>query len=362
MKKIRVLIVDDSLFTRRLLTEILSQDPRIHVVGAAPDPLVARSMVKRYEPDVLTLDINMPRMSGFDFLERLMRLRPTPVVMFASFGPDGAKEAILALSLGAVEVVAKPCSGTSIEWKDLVDELISKVKFAAAVQVQGKECRATALRGARHSPSRGNVENRVVAIGASTGGVQAIHLILGGLPADSPPILIAQHMPPNFTSSFAHRLNAHSALRVCEASDGEPVLQGHAYIAPGNRHLLLESKSDGYVCRVIEGADIGGHTPSVDELFKSVAATAGRSAMGIVLTGMGRDGTHGLLKIREAGGVTVAQNKSSSLIYGMPKSARDSGAAQYEASLRQVPSLILDGPARTTAIRAIEMVQTGELR
>ncbi len=362
MKPIRVLIIDDSLFMRRLLTEMLGQDSRIHVVGAAPDALVARSMIKRYEPDVLTLDINMPRMCGLDFLERLMRLRPTPVVMFAALGIDGAKDAVRALSLGAVEVVSKPCSGTYLNWKELADELIAKVKFAAAVQIQCRSRRSDSSRGGHHASTGGHVQERVVAIGASTGGVQALHQIISRLPADCPPIMIAQHMPPHFTSSFANRLDANSALIVREAADGDVLLPGHAYVAPGDRHLLLGRDTDGYVCRLSDEIDDSGHMPSADTLFKSVASNAGAAAMGIVLSGMGKDGANGLMHILQSGGITIAQNRATSLIYGMPKAARDSGAALYECALSKIPQMIVDIAPRGRVLPEAEMALSGELR
>lgn len=347
MRKTRVLIVDDSIFMQHLLDDILSKDPHLQVVGAAPDPHVARMMIKRCNPDVLTLDINMPRMNGFDFLERLMRLRPMPVVMFASLGADGPSEAIRALELGAIDVLAKPCSGTSVRWKDLADELIAKVKFAAAVKMQTTARRAVCWRKSQRTAAASGAQNGVIGIGASTGGVQALHGLLKSLPGNAPPILIAQHMPANFTSSFARRLNANSAVTVVEATDGAPVLPGHAYLAPGDHHLKVEQNGKSLVCRISPRTQACAHAPSVDHLLSSLAATAREAAMGIVLTGMGRDGTAGLMHIRDVGGLTIAQDKESSVIYGMPKSARESGAALYEAALAQLPSIIMTGSVRS---------------
>lgn len=355
MRKIQVLIVDDSVFMQRLLVDLFSQDPHIEVVGTAPDPLVARMMIKRYNPDVLTLDINMPRMSGFDFLERLMRLRPMPVVMFASFGADGATEAIRALELGAIEVLAKPCCGTTVRWKDLASELIAKVKFAAAVQLRTPARRNAMSRNTQHVPAATGARNRLVAIGASTGGVQALHRVMSALPADGPPILIAQHMPHSFTASFARRLDANSAVKVVEANDGDEILPGHAYLAPGDHHLYLAASGKSLVCRLAPRTDTCAHAPSVDRLFASVAELAGPAAVGIVLSGMGRDGTQGLMRIREAGGLTIAQDQQSSLIYGMPKSARESGAAQYELSLVRIPSVIMGGSVRGARAQPAEI-------
>ena len=347
MKRTRVLIVDDSNFMQHLLDDILSQDPNIQVVGTAPDPIVARMMIKRLNPDVITLDINMPRMNGFDFLERLMRLRPMPVVMFASLGADGPNEAVRALELGAIDVMAKPCSGTAVRWKDLGAEMIAKVKFASAVKMTTPARRAAGMRKFQRTAGCQDAQHRIIAIGASTGGVQALHGLMHAMPADGPPILIAQHMPGNFTESFARRLDANSAMQVSVAQDGDKVVPGRAYLAPGDHHLVLQRQGKALVCRVHPRTDACAHAPSVDRLFESIAATAGDAAMGIVLTGMGRDGTSGLMRIRNAGGLTITQDRQSALIYGMPKSARESGAAEYEAALAQLPSIIASGSLRS---------------
>ena len=325
-------------------------------MGTAPDPIVARMMIKKLNPDVITLDINMPRMNGFDFLERLMRLRPTPVVMFASLGADGPNEAVRALELGAIDVLAKPCSKTAVRWKDLGTEMIAKVKFASAVKMTTPAGRAARLRKLQHTNGVRDSQHRVIAIGASTGGVQALHGLIGSIPADGPAILIAQHMPANFTESFARRLDAHSAMQVAVAKDGDPVAAGKVYLAPGDHHLTVERQGKSLVCRVVPRTDACAHAPSVDRLFHSVAASAGEAAMGIILTGMGSDGTSGLMHIRQAGGLTITQDRQSAVIYGMPKCARESGAAQFEAALSQFPAIIISGSLRK-ARRITEPVQ-----
>ena len=342
MKKIRVLVVDDSALMRRFLRDMLSRDEQIDVVDTAADPLIAREKIKRLDPDVITLDVEMPNMGGLDFLERLMRLRPMPVIMFSSLTSREASESLRALALGAVDVVAKPVAGTPEEWDILANELIEKVKLAAGARVQAIgpsdiELPVQTLAGWAKGPL-----DRIVAIGASTGGVQALQTVLGGLPANSPPILIAQHMPPNFTRSFAKRLDSQCAVSVCEAADGDELVCGRVYVAPGDRHILLERRTGGYVCRLESGAEHNGHMPSVDLMFKSVAASAGSAAMGIVLTGMGKDGAAGLLQIQEAGGITAIQDEASSLIYGMPKAAAAIGAGQHEVSIDDVAAFILE--------------------
>ena len=351
MRKIRVLVVDDSALMRRVLTDLLSRDEQIDVVDTAADPLIAREKIKRLDPDVITLDVEMPNMGGLDFLERLMRLRPMPVVMFSSLTSQGAGESIRALALGAIDFVEKPSSGTAEDWENLAGSLISKIKLAAGAHmpaiVPGD---VPAPRGPLSSWDNSPLD-RIVAIGASTGGVQALQTVLRGLPAHAPPILIAQHMPENFTRSFAKRLDNLCDMAVAEARDGDALVSGHVYLAPGDRHILLERRAGGYACRLRGGAEHNGHMPSIDLMFQSVAAVAGSAAMGIVLTGMGKDGAAGLLQIHEAGGVTAAQDEATSLIYGMPKAAAAIGAAQYELPIDEISAFILS-PRRTLRQRS----------
>ncbi|MFN0218401.1 MAG: chemotaxis response regulator protein-glutamate methylesterase [Hyphomicrobium sp.] len=342
MTPIRVVVVEDSAVMRIYLRDALCSTGEIEVVGAAHDPLIARDMIKRLSPDVLTLDINMPNMDGLDFLERLMRLRPLPVVMFSAHTREGSNAALQALAAGAVDFVSKPAAGEPEAWNSAARELISKIKSAASARIQASPGLTGDVRGKTALAGGGWPRNRVVAIGASTGGVQAIRQVLGALPVDSPPILIAQHMPETFTASFAKRLDVNSDVAVCEAQDGQEVVGGTVYIAPGDRHLLLESRRNGYVCRLQGGGEIRGHMPSIDLMFQSVASAAGHAAVGIVLTGMGRDGAQGLSDIRQAGGLTAAQDQATSLIYGMPKAATENGAAQFELPLDRIAPFILE--------------------
>ncbi|MEQ1578154.1 MAG: chemotaxis response regulator protein-glutamate methylesterase [Hyphomicrobium sp.] len=357
MKKIRVLIVDDSALMRRFLRDVLSSDEQIEVVDTAADPIIAREKIKRLDPDVITLDVQMPNMSGLDFLERLMRLRPTPVIMFSSLTYHEANESLRALALGAVDVVAKPVAATQAEWDSLASSLIEKVKLAASAHLQVTQPGVPPPRSTSGAGWTKEPHDRIVAIGASTGGVQALQTVLGALPASCPPVLISQHMPPNFTRSFTQRLDKHCAVSVCEAVDGAPIQCGRVYVAPGDRHILLERRSNGYVCRLRGGAEYNGYMPSVDLMFQSVASAAGPSSMGIVLTGMGKDGAAGLLQIHEAGGITVSQDEASSLIYGMPKAAVAIGAAQIELPIERMASLIVETTSNIRRIKKPERMQ-----
>jgi two-component system, chemotaxis family, protein-glutamate methylesterase/glutaminase len=357
MKKIRVLIVDDSALMRKFLREVLSRDEQIEVVDTAADSLIAREKIKRYNPDVITLDIEMPNMSGLDFLERLMRLRPMPVIMFSSLTSRDANESLRALALGAIDVLGKPSAGTPEEWSILADELIEKIKLAAGAHVQS----LSEMEGAHRTPTTDTWTrdpiDRVVAIGASTGGVQALQTVLGALPARCPPILVAQHMPPNFTRSFTRRLDQNCAVSVIEATDGAEVTCGTVYVAPGDRHILLERRAGGYVCRLRGGAEHNGHMPSIDIMFQSVASAAAGAAMGVVLTGMGKDGAVGLRQIHDAGGITASQDEASSLIYGMPKAAVALGGAQHELSLDRIASFIMEPSVRIRSKKKLERMQ-----
>jgi two-component system chemotaxis response regulator CheB len=351
-KKIRVLVVDDSAVMRQLLTEILNSDPGIEVVGSAPDPYVAREKIKLLNPDVLTLDVEMPRMDGLAFLRNLMRLRPMPVVMCSSLTQKGAAVALDALALGAVDFVAKPTVDVVHGIKESSHEIISKVKMAAHAQVRPlldvpalvvvDRHDADAVLPKRSAPTHFATTDRIIAIGASTGGTEAIKQVLMSLPSDIPGIVIAQHIPKAFSGPFALRMNASSVLNVCEASDGQPILAGHVYIAPGDQHLIVVRNGARYQCRLSDGDLVNRHRPSVDVLFRSVAQSAGRNSIGVMLTGMGRDGAEGMKEMREAGALTIAQDEKSSVVWGMPGAAWQIGAVQSLHPLQQIAARIVE--------------------
>lgn len=339
---IRVLIVDDSAVMRNLLCQILAADPEIDVVGVAADAMVAREMIKALHPDVLTLDIDMPQMDGLAFLDRIMQLRPMPVVMISAMTMAGADVTLQALEMGAVDFVAKPQLDMRQAWPALRDEVVSKIKAAAKTSVQ------VAQRPKRLVPKRADVPvrtrspSKIVTIGASTGGVSALLEILNGLPENIPPILVAQHMPASFTRQFAKRLNDCCATTVAEATDNARALPGHVYIAPGDRHLVLVRSGLNYYCRLDEGERVNNHIPCVDILFASAATAAGSDGIGILLTGMGKDGAKGLAQMRQAGAATACQDEATSAIYGMPKAAMAIGAAEVELPLNRIAAYILE--------------------
>jgi len=333
---IRVLVVDDSALIREVLTSALGKDGDIEVVGTAEDPIVARRKIKELNPDVVTLDIEMPNMNGLDFLDKLMRLRPMPVVMVSTLTQKGASETMLALELGAVDFVAKPRDDLAGGLDRFGAHLRNTVRAAAASDVSGRAMRPkTEHPGPAHS-AVGAPEGSVIAIGASTGGVDAIQRLLTRLPTDCPPVLIAQHMPPEFTTRFAQRLDQLCGLSVVEAEERLPLKLGHAYVARGGFHLRVEKSSGELKCRL--GADdaISGHRPSVDVLFESVARTVRDKAVGVILTGMGKDGAAGLKQVRDAGGYTFGQSKGSALVYGMPRVASEIGAVVEEAAVEDI--------------------------
>tara|TARA_A100001391_G_scaffold82240_3_gene53626 strand:- start:4599 stop:5660 length:1062 start_codon:yes stop_codon:yes gene_type:complete len=317
--KIKVLCVDDSALIRDLMTEIINEQGDMEVVAVAPDPLVARDLIKRHNPDVLTLDVEMPRMDGLDFLERLMRLRPMPVLMVSSLTEAGSEVTLRALELGAVDFLQKPALGIRSGMREYGDRIAEKVRAAA----QSRPRRLAQPGGAPRSALRPVMvsSEKLVILGASTGGPEAIRQVLEPLPPNSPAILIAQHMPGGFTRSFAQRLDRLCQVSVKEAEDGERVLPGHVYIAPGEQHLKLVRSGANYVVRLDDGAPVNRHRPSVDVLFRSAAEQAGANAIGVLLTGMGKDGAEGLLAMRNAGAHTLAQDQESSLVFGMPREA-----------------------------------------
>ncbi len=332
MAKTRVLIIDDSALVRSLLSEIVNREPDMEAVGAAPDPLVAREMIRALNPDVLTLDIEMPKMDGLDFLERLMRLRPTPVVMVSTLTESGADATLRALELGAIDFVAKPRLGIAAGIQDLAADICEKIRVASRVRMvrhlrpaSAPLAEGSAVKVPLKNYSRLSTE-KLIAIGASTGGTEAIREVLCRLSADSPAVLITQHMPPGFTRSFAARLDSLCKMTVSEAQHAERVLPGHAYIAPGDQHMLLAKSGANYVIELNSGPPVNRHRPSVDVLFASVAALAGQNALGVMLTGMGRDGAAAMLEMKRAGSFNIAQDEASCVVFGMPKEAIACGA------------------------------------
>ncbi len=345
---IKVLVVDDSALIRQLLTELLQADPAIEVVGTAADPLIAREKIKALSPDVITLDIEMPRMDGLAFLERLMALRPMPVVVVSTLTQKGAEAALRALELGAVDYVGKPLIDIRNGMAELGAELVAKVKVAASVRPRARSLPTAPKRPLEVDP-RLSTAGRIVAVGASTGGVETLQQLLMPLPATSPAIVITQHMPAGFTSSFAKRMDAQCAMTVSEATDGRRIMPGHVYIAPGARHLEVVRTGAHYACRLHDGPPVSGHRPSVDVLFHSVARAAGANAVGIILTGMGRDGADGLLAMRKAGARTLGQSEASCIVYGMPKMAMQAGAVEVELPVEQLSREIVEMRAKAAA-------------
>ncbi|GEK74065.1 MULTISPECIES: protein-glutamate methylesterase/protein-glutamine glutaminase [Halomonas] len=337
--KIKVLCVDDSALIRDLLTEIINQQPDMEVVAVAPDPLVARDLIKRHDPDVITLDVEMPRMDGLDFLERLMRLRPMPVLMVSSLTQAGSEVTLRALELGALDFVAKPSLGIRHGMQAYADEIAEKLRAAARSRPQRARRRDAPAPKTLEAPLVSS--EKLIIIGASTGGTEAIRSVLEPLPAGSPAILITQHMPGGFTRSFAERLDRLCQITVKEAEDGERILPGHAYIAPGDTHLKLARSGANYVARLDSGPPVNRHRPSVDVLFHSAATQAGRNAIGVLLTGMGKDGAAGLLEMRQAGAQTLAQDEASCVVFGMPREAIALGGAAEVVALDAVAPRLL---------------------
>ncbi|WP_192036530.1 chemotaxis response regulator protein-glutamate methylesterase [Halomonas sp. YLGW01] len=332
--RIKVLCVDDSALIRDLLSEIINAQPDMEVVAVAPDPLVARDLIKQHNPDVLTLDVEMPRMDGLDFLERLMRLRPMPVLMVSSLTQAGSEVTLRALELGALDFLAKPSMGIRsgmMEYGELIAE-----KLRAAARSRPRQARHKDRPAPKSLEAPLVSSEKLLIIGASTGGTEAIRHVLEPLPSNAPAILITQHMPGGFTRSFAERLDKLCRIRVKEASEGERVLPGHAYIAPGDQHLKLARSGANYVVRLDDGPPVNRHRPSVDVLFESAARQAGRNAIGVLLTGMGKDGAAGLLTMRQAGAPTVAQDEASCVVFGMPREAIALGAADEVLPLDEI--------------------------
>lgn len=375
MKKIKVLIVDDSALVRNMLAEILSADPQIDVVGSAPNPNVARDKIKRLNPDVLTLDVEMPEMDGITFLRNLMRLRPMPVVMVSTLTERGADVTLDALELGAIDFITKPKSDFMNVIGDYTEELVSKVKAASQARVVAltdMKPRPVAVEELEVNPSNSadvviakqarqrnfKTTDKLIAIGASTGGTEAIKHVVRDLPADTPGVVITQHIPEAFSKTFAQRLDGLSAMTVKEAEDGDQILRGHVYIAPGSHHMLIERDGARFVCRLHDGPPVNRHKPAVDVMFRSVAQNIGANAVGVLLTGMGNDGAQGLKELQNIGCPTIAQDEKTSVVWGMPGEAVKLGAADEVLPLNKVARGMLkrvneleDGKAR----RALEV-------
>lgn len=346
----KVLIVDDSALIRQMLTEILNGAPGIEVVGAAPDPYAAREKIKKLNPDVLTLDVEMPRMDGITFLSNLMRLRPMPVVMISTLTEQGADVTLRALELGAVDFISKPRLDVTHALQEYSEEIITKVKTAALARVKPLERHAststpatekhttdailTSSTGKRHF----HTTDKIIGIGASTGGTEAIKVVLRGLAPDMPGIVITQHIPAAFSAPFAARVNDQSQMTVVEAKDNQQVLPGHAYIAPGNRHLLVKRDGARYICRLNDGPPVNRHKPSVDVMFRSLAQNAGPNTIAVMLTGMGDDGAAGMGEMKEAGATTLAQDEKSSVVWGMPGEVVKRGFADEVLTLMKISS------------------------
>lgn len=341
-KPIKVLIVDDSAVVRKVFSEELSRETDIEVVGTAPDPYVARDKIVKLNPDVVTLDIEMPRMDGLSFLKKLMHYYPIPVIIVSSLTPKGGKMAMEALSIGALEVISKPSSAYSVG--EMSVQLIDKIRAVAGIRVNPSNfaCYDKNMQGNIATKALTETTNKIVAIGASTGGTEALKIVLASMPPNAPGILVVQHMPAHFTTSFAERLNEMSSITVKEAVDGDSLVNGIALIAPGNFHMLLKKSGARYYVQVKKGPMVYHQRPSVDVLFYSVAEYAGSNAAGVILTGMGHDGANGLLKMREAGARTIAQDESSCIVFGMPKEAIKLGGVEKVVPLNNIKTTVLN--------------------
>jgi len=346
MNKIKVVVVDDSALIRSLLKEIINQQKDMEVVGAAPDPLVAREMIRALNPDVITLDVEMPKMDGLDFLEKLMRLRPTPVLMISTLTEKGSDVTLKALELGAIDFISKPKMDIQHSMKDYSDEIAHKIRIAAKAHVKAISATVTASKGADVvlPTIRNKITSteKVLVFGASTGGTEALKDVLIHMPPDCPGIVIAQHMPEGFTKSFAARLDTLCKISVKEAEHGDRILPGHAYLAPGHSHLLLTRSGANYICELSKAEPVNRHRPSVDVLFRSAANNAGKNAIGIILTGMGKDGAVGMKEMHDAGAHTFAQDEASCIVFGMPKEAIAHGGVDDIVPLKDMARSILN--------------------
>lgn len=345
--KIKVLIIDDSALIRSILSEIIRAQNDMEVIGVAPDPIVARDMIKQCNPDVLTLDVEMPKMDGLDFLEKLMRLRPMPVIMVSSLTERGSEITMRALELGAVDFVTKPKLSIQSGMLEYAQAITDKIRAASKARV-----RSRAVIGTSNAPTVMSVlpamknplvsSEKLIIVGASTGGTEAIKSFLMQMPSDCPGILITQHMPEGFTKSFAKRLDGICKISVMEAQGGERILPGHAYIAPGHSHLLLSRSGANYVTAIEDSEPVNRHRPSVDVLFRSAARCAGKNAVGVILTGMGKDGAEGMMEMKNAGAYNFAQDEATCVVFGMPKEAIAVGAVDEVLALNDLPATVLN--------------------
>jgi two-component system chemotaxis response regulator CheB len=357
MAKTKVVVVDDSALVRSILTEIINRQADMECIGAAADPLVAREMIRNLNPDVITLDVEMPRMDGLDFLSRLMRLRPMPVVMVSTLTERGAEVTLKALELGAIDFVAKPKIGVADGIRLLAQDITDKIRIASKAHIRrapppaaaGAAAPAPVKAVTMASLGKASTE-KIIFIGASTGGTEATKDVLINLPADSPAVVITQHMPPGFTKSYAARLDGLCKIRVKEAQDGERILPGHGYIAPGGLHLTVERSGANYIARVQDGDPINRHKPSVEALFLSAAKVVGPNAIGIMLTGMGADGARAMKVMKDAGAYNYCQDESSCVVFGMPREAIAAGAADEVLPLNQIAAKVLERLRATAGI------------
>ncbi len=356
MAKIRLLIIDDSALIRQILTQIFNSSADIEVVGTAADPIIARDKIKKLNPDVLTLDIEMPRMDGLTFLRNLMRLRPMPVVMISTLTEKGAGVTLEALELGAVDFVAKPKIDVSNTLNDYAEDIISKVKMAASAHVRALELKPlakkagvsvanihTAVAAQPSSPGKKHFKttDKIIALGSSTGGTEAIKVVVRSLPVTTPAIVISQHLPAAFSKSFAKHVNEATEMNACIAQNGQQILPGNIYIAPGDQHLVIIRDGARYICQLNDGEPVNRHKPSVEVMFRSVAQNIAGNAIGVMLTGMGADGAKAMKEMKDAGAVNIVQDEASSVVWGMPGEAFRQGAADYVVPLDKVAAQIL---------------------
>ena len=338
MKKIRVMVVDDSALIRQLLSAIFNAQPDMEVVFAASSAVMARDAIRTHTPDVLTLDVEMPNMNGIEFLQRLMAVHPLPVVMVSTLTDKGSEMTLRALELGAIDFVCKPKSSIAQGLHEYSEEICGKVRAAAGVRMRARTAsnRPPSVAPPQTPALCRPVSGRVILLGSSTGGTEAVREFLMRMPPDCPGILIAQHMPENFTRSFAERLNNTTGLTVCEAEDGQPIQPGHAFVAPGHSHLLVERQGGGYVTRLSKADPVNRHRPSVDVLFYAGAKAAGSNVIGVILTGMGRDGAAGMLAMHQAGATNFAQDEDSCVVFGMPREAIAMGGVDKVVPLKEM--------------------------
>ncbi|MDN3545455.1 MAG: chemotaxis response regulator protein-glutamate methylesterase [Roseateles asaccharophilus] len=364
MSKTKVVVVDDSALVRSILTEIINRQPDMQCIGAAADPLAAREMIRTLNPDVITLDVEMPKMDGLDFLSRLMRLRPMPVVMVSTLTERGAEVTLKALELGAVDFVAKPKIGVADGIRGLAQDITDKIRIASKAHIRRAPAPTPApAAGGAPAPAKpvsvasiGRLSTeKIIFIGASTGGTEATKDVLVNLPADCPAVVITQHMPPGFTKSYAARLDGLCKIRVKEAQDGERILPGHGYIAPGGMHLSVERSGANYIARVQDGEPVNRHKPSVEVLFNSAARVVGPNALGIMLTGMGADGAKAMKGMKDAGSYNFVQDEASCVVFGMPREAIAAGAADEVLPLSQIAPRLIER-LRSTAGMSLNRV------